>query len=353
MAEPNPVRERLLIGAIDYVTEQGIGDLSLRTLAEALGTSHRMLIYHFGSKEELLRAIVERMEERQRETIAELMSDPEVELPEMAKRMWAQLAEPELRPFEKLFFEVYAQAAQGKEFAVPLLRAVLDETFGPLLELHLRAGLPPARARAQTRLGVAVTRGLLLDLVGSEDRAEVDRAMKLQIELFERDLRENARPRSATTEAAEATGELHARLVDAWNSRDAGTYAGLFQRDGSLVGWDGSMVTGEGIRERLERVFAQETPTEVTKVREIRELGPSAAVLSGIAGMVPQETGELDPSQNAVQTLVAERDRRGRWRAAMLQHIPASYPGRPDLAERHTAELRELVESGAPEDHER
>jgi hypothetical protein len=62
--------------------------------------------------------------------------------------------------------------------------------------------------------------------------------------------------------------------------------------------------------------------------------------------MVPASTGELDPAQNAIQTLVAERDRRGRWRAAMLQHVPASYPGRPDLAEQHTAELRELAESG-------
>ena len=38
---------------MDYVAQNGLSDVSLRTLATALGTSHRMLIHHFGSKEEL------------------------------------------------------------------------------------------------------------------------------------------------------------------------------------------------------------------------------------------------------------------------------------------------------------
>ena len=53
--------------AIDYVAQNGIGELSLRTLAAALGTSHRMLIHHFGSKEQLWVEIVRTVEQRQRE----------------------------------------------------------------------------------------------------------------------------------------------------------------------------------------------------------------------------------------------------------------------------------------------
>ena len=64
MASKSP-RERLLAGAIDYVAEHGLADVSLRTLAEALGTSHRMLIHHFGSKEQLWVEIVRTVEARQ------------------------------------------------------------------------------------------------------------------------------------------------------------------------------------------------------------------------------------------------------------------------------------------------
>src|SRR3954470_15854709 len=71
-------RERLLENVIAYVSEHGIGDVSLRTLAAELGTSHRMLIYHFGSKDGLLRAIVETIEGQQRAVLAELLEDPDI-----------------------------------------------------------------------------------------------------------------------------------------------------------------------------------------------------------------------------------------------------------------------------------
>ena len=188
MAGGSPSRDRLLEATIAYVGEHGLGDLSLRTLATALGTSHRMLIYHFGSKAGLLRAVVGELERRQRETIAALMSEPGMSVPELSRRMWTQLSDPALWPFEKLFFEVYAQALQGRAHAQPLLDAVLEPTFAPLRELHRRQGMSAARARAHARLGVAATRGLLLDLIATEDRAGVDQAMKLMIELYELDL---------------------------------------------------------------------------------------------------------------------------------------------------------------------
>ena len=59
-------RARLLAAAIEYLQARGISELSLRELAAAIGTSHRMLIYHFGSKEGLLVAVVQAVEEQQR-----------------------------------------------------------------------------------------------------------------------------------------------------------------------------------------------------------------------------------------------------------------------------------------------
>ena len=52
-------RERLLAKAVDHVAAHGVADLSLRALAAALGTSHRMLLYHFGSKEQLWKGCID------------------------------------------------------------------------------------------------------------------------------------------------------------------------------------------------------------------------------------------------------------------------------------------------------
>ena len=68
-------RDALLQRAIGHFAAHGIGDTSLRALAEAIGTSHRMLIYHFGSREGLLAAVVDTVEEGARETLARMVEE--------------------------------------------------------------------------------------------------------------------------------------------------------------------------------------------------------------------------------------------------------------------------------------
>jgi AcrR family transcriptional regulator len=108
---PDLARRRQLLDAlIDEFANGGIGDRSLREVAGAVGTSHRMLLHHFGSREDLLLAVVEEVERRQMGLLSELPTDPA----EGFAAMWADLQRPELRPLERLFFECYARAAQGK-----------------------------------------------------------------------------------------------------------------------------------------------------------------------------------------------------------------------------------------------
>src|SRR5262249_27701495 len=80
-------RERLLAAAVRHALEHGIADLSLRQIAAAIGTSHRMLIYHFGSREGLLVAVTQAVEEQQRTALlqAELT-------PQEARRSWQRLS---------------------------------------------------------------------------------------------------------------------------------------------------------------------------------------------------------------------------------------------------------------------
>ncbi|HET6868164.1 MAG TPA: TetR/AcrR family transcriptional regulator, partial [Solirubrobacteraceae bacterium] len=84
-------RERLLDGAIDYVAQHGLSDVSLRTLAAALGTSHRMLIHHFGSKERLWVEIVRTVEARQRELLADMLPDPEQPIADAMRAWWKHI----------------------------------------------------------------------------------------------------------------------------------------------------------------------------------------------------------------------------------------------------------------------
>ena len=76
MPDPRPAgpRDELLARAVAWFGEHGVGDTSLRTLAAGIGTSHRMIIYHFGSREGLLGAVVEAVEQAEHAALLELMA---------------------------------------------------------------------------------------------------------------------------------------------------------------------------------------------------------------------------------------------------------------------------------------
>ena len=180
---PGDARRRLLDAAIEHVSGHGLTDLSLRGLAAELGTSHRMLSHHFGSKEGLWLAIVEEVERRQRDAMAELVPDASLPVDEAMRAWWRHISDPSLWPSERLFFEVYGQALHGREPAGQLLDGVVESWVAPATELAVAMGIPRDEARAFARLGLAVTRGLLLDLLATEDRAGVDAAMEAWIAL--------------------------------------------------------------------------------------------------------------------------------------------------------------------------
>jgi AcrR family transcriptional regulator len=178
-------KQRLLDGAIEYVAANGMSDVSLRTLAAALGTSHRMLIFHFGSKERLWVEIVKTVEQRQRALLADILPDPSRPVGEAMRAWWKHISDPALWPNERLFFELYGQALQGRAHTVELLDGIVDDWLDPITEINVAVGVPESLARAHARLGIAVTRGLLLDLLATRDIAGVDAAMEAFIDVYE------------------------------------------------------------------------------------------------------------------------------------------------------------------------
>jgi AcrR family transcriptional regulator len=178
-------RRRQLDAAIEYVAEHGLSDLSLRRLAAELGTSHRMLIHHFGSRQGLWVAIVREVERRQLAMLGEVVPDPSAGYAEAMRTWWRHISDPSLWPNERLFFEVYGQALQRRPHADELLDGIVDSWLAPATEMGKAMGLTHETAEAAARLGIAVTRGLLLDLLATGDRERVDAALEHWIELNE------------------------------------------------------------------------------------------------------------------------------------------------------------------------
>ena len=151
----------------------GLARRSLRDLAAQVGTSHRMLIHHFGSREGLVAAVVEAVERDQNERLGELPDDAA----EAIRVSWKRTSIPSLWPIERLFFECYARGAQGEPPFDRLVPGLVEQT---LAAVSTRADVSAnEEGRAAARLGLAVIRGLLLDLVATGDQKATGRALEL------------------------------------------------------------------------------------------------------------------------------------------------------------------------------
>ena len=174
---PAQPRARLLDAAVDHFGRHGIGDTSLRGIAEAVGTSHRMLIYHFGSREGLLAEVTREVEARQR---AVMTATYDTDLPplEAAAKYWEHTVEATLR-YGPLFFELAAHAMQGKEYAAALREELIAAWLPSVTELCRAIGIPEEQAETHARLALGAARGLLLDLLVSGQRDEVAKSADL------------------------------------------------------------------------------------------------------------------------------------------------------------------------------
>ncbi|MEV8373389.1 helix-turn-helix domain-containing protein [Kribbella sp. NPDC056861] len=175
-------REHLLTDAVEYFAKHGIGDASLRAIATGIGTSHRMLIYHFGSREGLLADVVRTVEAQQRELLSTL-ADQDLPIAELSERFWRRVTEATLI-YGPLFFELSAHAMQNLPHTEALKADLINVWLPPLTDLCIRAGVPTDQAPVYARLGLAASRGLLFDLLLTGDQDQVDEASALLNRLF-------------------------------------------------------------------------------------------------------------------------------------------------------------------------
>ena len=141
-----------------------------------------------------------------------------------------------------------------------------------------------------------------------------------------------------------AAENLYRDLIEGWNSGDAEAMGAVLTPQSLVVGFDGSQMVGRAaVTSELGRIFADHpTARYVTKIRSVRSLGPDAAIVYAVAGMVPPGGGPIMPDRNVVQTVVATRADRT-WAVALFQTTPAQLHGRPEEQEALTAELAAIA----------
>jgi AcrR family transcriptional regulator len=172
-------RDALLARAVGHFAEHGVGDTSLRALAGAIGTSHRMLIYHFGSRDGLLAAVVDTVEQGARDLLARMVEEARGEPDpfDAGLRFW-HLVTDEALVYGPLFFELSSHAMLGLPYAVDLRERLVTTWLDALESMWVARDVPSQEARAQASLDLATSRGLLHDLLLTGDRRRVDDAMQ-------------------------------------------------------------------------------------------------------------------------------------------------------------------------------
>ncbi len=163
------IRQRLLDACTDHALAHGLPD-RLEPLATAAGTSPRMLIYHFGSRDDLLRAVLGRARQRQLDVFGDLLRSRAGELyTATLSRAWTTVTGPTGRPYLQVFGPLRESADQQ---LWPDFRRTATTDWLPPLEDGLRSLARPELAT----LVLAVIRGLLMDLDATGDTTRTDRA---------------------------------------------------------------------------------------------------------------------------------------------------------------------------------
>lgn len=179
-------REELASRAVAWFAEHGVGDTSLRTLAAGIGTSHRMLNYHFGSREGLLGAVVEAVERAEQDALVDLFAatnDPV----EAGARFWSQVAD-RAEIFAPLFFELSTDVMRRRPYAEQLRTWMTAGWTDALTEAFMRSGLNRAAARTLALQSLAMSRGLLFEVAVTGDREAADAAMSRWTEMVRTEL---------------------------------------------------------------------------------------------------------------------------------------------------------------------
>jgi AcrR family transcriptional regulator len=170
--DPSPARDQLLQALCTYVLENGLSGATLRPMAKAAGTSDRMLIYHFGTKERLLDAVLDRLaEDLERELACRMPAEHGRSLEALVAEIMALLRSEGMRRTMRVWLEVVAAAGFGHAGFRATGARVL-ERFLPWLEARLPEDVTDRAATAAALLAL-IEGCIVMDAVGLAPTADL------------------------------------------------------------------------------------------------------------------------------------------------------------------------------------
>ena len=169
-------RDELIDRALEYFLKHGVAGWSLRPLAAQVGTSARLLVYHFGSKDGLIQAVMDEVRSRiQKSFSATARRSANGGADRVMRAFWAWIIRPANARLLKLLFEVQVLALQNPK----VYARYLEGTSSSWLAL-IEASMPPIKVRrAAATLAAAVIDGLLLEYLSTGDRRRTTEALGL------------------------------------------------------------------------------------------------------------------------------------------------------------------------------
>lgn len=174
-------RKQVLLDAlIAYLLKHGLADLSLRPMAAEIGTSARLLLFHFGSKEKLLAEVLEEMQARLQRSLEQLRAgDSGLRRAPLLREFWDWTLEKRNFSSLRLLYQLHILAVQNpRTYGRYLARNSLN-----WLET-IQAALPEARRTpALATLISAVFDGLFIELMSTGDRRRTTLAIEEFIRL--------------------------------------------------------------------------------------------------------------------------------------------------------------------------
>lgn len=179
-------RAELLQAVSAYIQANGVGELAMRPMAEAVGVSHATLLNHFGTKEALITEVIDGFSKRslaQGVPTEELVRDARghIDIADAVGAWWRQFSSPRDVPAIRAAQEVLGQAMLHPERYEQFVQQYMYDWLAVLRVLVRKAGAPGDKVEALATMVLAQVRGFQADLAATGDHDRVNAAADIFI----------------------------------------------------------------------------------------------------------------------------------------------------------------------------
>ncbi|MFD2796528.1 TetR/AcrR family transcriptional regulator [Promicromonospora vindobonensis] len=166
-------RAEVLRAATEHALDHGLANLSLRKVAQSVGVSHATLVHHFSTKDELVAEIVDLV-------LAQSLALPDLadDDPEPLETIWRRATSDEGRRYVRLFTAITGHAMHDNPTLRDAVARSMQQRTSLLAAGLVRHGCPEAEAAALATSMLATLRGLLVDLLATDDEKRVRAAFE-------------------------------------------------------------------------------------------------------------------------------------------------------------------------------